>query len=54
MKIKKLFLILTAVFFGGIAMAQNSNSSKKILVAYFSWGWKYSRNCKGICKVDRS
>lgn len=45
MKIKKLFLILTAVFFGGIAMAQNSNS-KKNLIAYFSWGG----NTRGIAK----
>ena len=46
MKARKLFLILTAVFLGGIAMAQNSNSSKKILVAYFSWGG----NTRGIAQ----
>lgn len=46
MKARKLFLILTAFFLGGIAMAQNSNSSKKLLIAYFSWGG----NTRGIAQ----
>ena len=53
MKIKKLFLILTAVFFGGIAMAQNSNS-KKILIAYFSWGGNTRGIAQEIAKQTRA
>lgn len=43
---KKLIILLAAIFAGTFAMAQNSNSSKKILVAYFSWGG----NTRGIAQ----
>lgn len=54
MKARKLFLILTAFFLGGIAMAQNSNSSKKILVAYFSWGGNTRGIAQKIAKQTRA
>lgn len=50
---KEIVFDFNSSFFGGIAMAQNSNS-KKILIAYFSWGGNTRGIAQEIAKQTRA